>query len=403
MRNLQKIVLLCALGAGAALPLPVAAEESDSWKNTLTGDWGGRRAALAETGVSADITYKFDVMGNASGGIKHGVRVLDNLDAVFTFDGEKLFGAKGLSANIHLLNNNGGRPDADLTGSAQGIDNIEVPRATGKLYQAWLQQNLLGDKLSMLAGLYDLNSEFYVTDTSLLFLHSTYGIGTDMSQSGVNGPSIFPFTSLAARIKIQLAEAFYFQAAILDGVPGDPGDPEGTQITLRSSDGVLLIAEAGAAAEGRKLALGAWRYTEEFPDHLTAEMKQSQGFYLIGEREITKGISAFGRIGFADKRVNQFDYAWSAGLVYTGLLPGREEGKLGLAIARVHNSGAFKAASAVAGMPLDSAKTAFELTYSDMLTPWLAVQPDVQYIINSGTDQALDNALVLGGRLTIAF
>jgi porin len=37
------------------------------------------------------------------------------------------------------------------------------------------------------------------------------------------------------------------------------------------------------------------------------------------------------------------------------------------------------------------------------VTEWLTVQPDVQYVVNPGTDPALDDALVVGLRFEIAF
>ena len=90
-------------------------------------------------------------------------------------------------------------------------------------------------------------------------------------------------------------------------------------------------------------------------------------------------------------------------MVYTGAFKGRDEGKLGLGVTGAHNGSQFKAASLNSGTPVDIAETTFELTYSDKITQWLSVQPDIQYIINPGTDKALDNALVLGTRFTINF
>lgn len=388
--------------------------------DTLTGDWGGARAALANSGIELEAVYKLDLVSNLDDGIKDGARGLDNLDVIFSFDGEKLFGAKGASSQIYILNNNGSQPDADLVGSAQGINNIEVAETTTKLYEAWIQQNLFDDKLSILGGLYDLNSEFYLTDSSGLFIHPTYGIGTDFSQSGLNGPSIFPSTSLAARVLVRPVQGFYLQAAVLDGAPGAPDDPEGTQIEFNNGEGALFAAEAGFIpgndAPNGKLALGAWVYSDKFPDQLNADAdgnpikERSQGLYVIAERKIYtqasgegKGLTIFGRIGFADNDVNQFDYAWSAGLVYTGLIPTRDAGQLGLAVSGAHNSGKFKTANALAATPVDNAETAYELTYSDNLTPWLALQPDIQYIVNPGANPARDNALIVGGRITATF
>jgi len=388
--------------------------ETKDYSEYLSGNWGGARTSLEDAGISTEVVYKFDVMNNVSGGIKEGTRALDNLDVIFGFDGEKIVGVKGLSAKIQLLNNFGGTPDADLVGSGQGIDNIEVPQSTGKLYQAVIEQNLFEDKISLLAGLYDLNSEFYLTDSSALFIHSTFGIGTDIAQSGQNGPSIFPFTSLAGRVRVKPTEDTYVQFAVLDAVPGDVDHLNGTHINLDENDGELWVAEAGYTPSGAKLAVGKWYYSEKF-DHQTLVdsngdplKKHSQGAYIIGEKQVyheqgDQGLTLFGRLGFANGSVNQFDYAWSAGMVYTGLFPSRDEGQLGFAMTGAHNGNEFKDASFAAGTPVDSAETTFELTYSDKITPWLAVQPDVQYLVNPGTDKTIDNALILGTRLTVNF
>jgi porin len=408
-------IMACAVGSFSF------AADADS-TGQLTGNWKGWRDSLAAQGIEAEIVYKLDIMGNTTGGIKEGARVLDNLDVIFSFDGEKLLGSEGTSALIHLVNNNGGRPDTDLVGSAQAFNNIEVPRSTAKLYQAWVQQNFLDDRLSFLGGLYDVNSEFYVTESSGLFIHSALGIGTDIAQSGLNGPSIFPYTSVAGRVKWQPTDNFYIQAAVADGVPGDPNQQEGTQIQFDHGDGAFIIAESGyyfGGANGAplsKVALGGWTYSDRL-DHLYERdaadrpvRSHSSGFYVIGEQSLyqeaddgAQGLMAFARLGFADEDTNAFDVAWAVGAVYTGLFSGREEGQLGFAAAGAHNGDNFRRASAAFGTPLDDSEIALELTYSDYLLPWLMIQPDVQYIINPGTEPSRDNALVIGTRLTVNF
>ena len=44
-----------------------------------------------------------------------------------------------------------------------------------------------------------------------------------------------------------------------------------------------------------------------------------------------------------------------------------------------------------------------ELTYLAQLRSWLAVQPDLQYVVNPGTDPTHKNALVTMLRFEIAF
>ena len=44
-----------------------------------------------------------------------------------------------------------------------------------------------------------------------------------------------------------------------------------------------------------------------------------------------------------------------------------------------------------------------EATYSDEIVPGVAIQPDVQYIVNTGADRSIEDALVLGLRLIVAW
>jgi porin len=390
---------------------------ADSKDGTLTGDWGGLRTALSKKGIDTEIVYKFDVLRNTSGGAEIGTESLNNLDVKFFLDGEKLFGSPGTTALIYFLNNNGGQPGATLVDNVEGVDNIEVQNTVGKLYEAWIQQNSSGDRLSVLAGLHDLNSEFYVTDTSGLFIRPTFGIGTDMSQSGRNGPSIFPVTSACVRVKVRPGRNYYVQAAAFDGVPGDPDNPRGTHLYFKHGDGYLIVGEAaylpGEQATNGKLGFGLWKYTKKFDDFVDFDsagnpvQRRSDGLYVLGERQIyqapghdDQGLKIFVRFGVANGDVNRFDYAWSAGTVYTGLF-GRDKGQLGLAVEGAHTS--IKYRESVGTANANASTMAYELAYSDNLTPWLAVQPDVQYIVNPDTNPALRNALVVGTRFTAKF
>src|SRR5207244_167478 len=147
----------------------------------------------------------------------------------------------------------GGHPSG-LVGDAQGVSNLEA-RASWQLYEAWFQQNLLENRLSVLVGRYDLNSEFYRLQSATLFLNSSFGVGPEFSQSGRGGPSIFPDTSVGVRLAFKPTRDVVFRAAVLDGAPVDR--PDGTQRVFAKGDGVLLVGEAAflnrPAPEGRPL------------------------------------------------------------------------------------------------------------------------------------------------------
>lgn len=399
------------------LPSIVMSEISwaqDIWhRDTISGDWNGNRSALVERGITFEAVYTGEITRNTSGGIRRKTEYLDNTDLTLSLDADQLFGWRGASFFIYVLGNSGGNPTEENVGDAQGHSNIEAPD-TWKIYEAWYEQSFIDDRLALKVGLYDLNSEFDVIETAGLFLSSSHGIGPDFSQSGTNGPSIFPTTSFGVRALGQLTDEMYLQVVVLDGVPGDPNDPKGTHINFESGDGALLVVEAGymSAEESMpytKLAIGAWRYTEDSIEDASGNgiaPENNNGVYVIAERAVYQekgtqgqGLAVFGRYGVAESKINQFDSYFGAGFVYTGLFPGRDEDQLGLAVAVANNGDEYKQASA----PVDDKEVTWELSYRAQVTPWLAVHPDIQYVIDPGTDPSLDDATVLSVRFELVF
>ena len=86
-----------------------------------------------------------------------------------------------------------------------------------------------------------------------------------------------------------------------------------------------------------------------------------------------------------------------------GRLLGFEDEALGLGVTSVQTGAPYRRTQAALGARVGQHETTVELTYRAQVTPWLAVQPDVQYVINPGADPALKNALVVGLRLEAAW
>ena len=380
--------------------------------------------------VEAGVTYIGEAVGVPFGGVEQDVVYLDNLNATVAVRSDSLVGWSGLTAFAYGLGNQGGAPST-LVGDAQVTSNIEAP-LSWRLYEAWLQQTL-GTRASVLVGLYDLNAEFDVNRTGSLFLNSAHGIGTPFGVSGRNGPSIFPVTSLAARLRVQVARRGYLQAAVLDGVPGNPADPGGTVVRF-GDDGVLVASEAGvylggvvpsrAAMVDRtvgvnapiKFAVGGWAYTTPLrpwpqvnrPGAVPVASRGSAGAYLLAEGRLRRepgtdeqGLSGFIRLGWANDRHNRFSRYIGAGLVYTGPFQGRTADRVGLAVATALNGDAYEAAQRRGGRPVTDAETNLEVTYAAPVTPWLTLIGDVQYVVDPNTDPTIPNALVGGLRVVV--
>ena len=278
-----------------------------------------------------NFVYTADLV-STSGGLVNGKAYLDNFDFTLETDLESLFGWNDSTLMVYVIGNQGSSPSA-LIGDTQGVSNIDAPD-TWKLYELWYQRNWKDDRFSLRAGLYDYNSEFDVIETAGLFINSSFGIGPESSQSGENGPSIFPTTAVALRGLFTAENGYYIQAVILDGVAGDPNQSHGTRIKLDSDEGLMLGLEAGRYSDHGKIALGAWRYTKKVnqsANGLDITPQHNQGIYALGETQLyaeddgSQGLSGFLRFGIADSDINQLDRFWGAGIVYTGLLPRRNE------------------------------------------------------------------------------
>ena len=382
---------------------------------TLSGDWGGVRSSLYDKGVAVELTHKSDMLANTSGGVSRGAVWLMNSEAAVSLDLDKLAGWDATSAFIQYHVQHGNKSINNYVGSFAGVDNIETGTSTGQFFQAWLQKNFADDSLSLLVGLYAIDSEFYVTDTSGLFLQPPCGMSAEMAQTGQNGPPVFPMGAPGVRVKYT-SSGFYLQGALTDGVPGNLNNPHGTQIRLDKGDGTLSVVELGytPSVEGEffdKTAIGLWRYSARANDLTDVDAlgnplrRTDQGFYFLAERTLhaeqndpAQGLSGFVRFGTAGQDVYQADWSGSLGLHYQGLLDGRDDDTAGIAVTTSHASGKFRQLNVS-----DSSETMVEITYRAQLQPWLSVQPAVQRILNPNMDPALKDAWVAGMRLDAAF
>ncbi len=410
---------------------------------SFSGDWNGTRSAWGEKGVNAELLFKGTLMANPTGGAKQGSDYMQGLELKVGLDTEKLWGIADSAAYVHLMLNSGGKMNAAYLGSLMGVDNTEASENTPKLFQAWFNKQLLDSTLSLLAGVYPVDTEFYVTDSSGIFLHPSFGPGAELAQTGMNGPSIYPLSSLGVRVKYQPVSVVYAQAALMDADPGSSRNPHWPRLNPYHGDGSFFMAEIGyRPAEAHhvsepiapkkaallttaekleeryepigKYAIGYWSYSKKADDVFDTDpagnplRHKNRGVYLLMENSLYRAedmgrdVAAFFRYGRAEKDVNTFDYSASIGLRVRGLIDGRVDDFFGIAATRSHAGEKFRLAQEAAGIAIPGHETAVEITYRAQLKPWLAIQPSVQRIINPGLDPEVKNATVVGARCEIA-
>ncbi|MEO0412386.1 MAG: carbohydrate porin [Pseudomonadota bacterium] len=350
-----------------------------------------------------DAVYTAEVWSVVDGGISDDARYLDNVDLTLAVDLEDAAGWNGASLWLYGLYNNG-NVLTNAAGDYQTASNIEAPVEAARLYEAWIEQDF-GGGASFKFGLYDLNSEFDVLESADVFIQSAHGVGTVLGFSGRNGPSIFPITSLGARVQYIHDSGWAARIAIFDGVPGNPDDLDDTAILLGGGDGALMVAELEAPLLDGKLLFGHWRYTAEFEDFDGRAGDGNKGWYIRGEHQLwrsaaysERSLAGFFRYGQGDRRFNPFNHFMGAGLTLTGPIKARSKDILGIAFAAAFTSTDFQNARRV-----ERAEWNIELTYSARLTDWLRAQPNVQYILNPSADPGIKNALAIGLRIELGW
>lgn len=361
----------------------------------------------SDSGVIISAYLIGDFFANLSGAPNHEGSYMTNALLQVEFDLNKLFGVDGMSIYTSVMGIKG-EPFLKNAAAIQGISNISGENHW-KLYETWIEQKFLKEKFSLLLGLYDLNSEFDVREASDIFINPSFGIGFDFSQSGMNGPSVFPYTSLAIRLKAKLSDTFEIIGAVFDGVPGSIDNERSFQIKLSAEEGALIATELiySAKDDQTRSSIGGWYYTSNFETIPDASRENGNfGFYANFEKMIyteesnhSQGISFFGRIGLAHSNFNPSDYSVLSGMKYTGLIPGRDEDIFGLAFTSIHFSNNFKNAFGIQS----TFETIWELTYSFQALSWVRIQPDIQYIINPVFAQNIKSVFVGGMRAEITF
>lgn len=394
-------------------PIQSAEEPSPEEDYGLTGSWGGYRKTLSDLGIDFSVIYKSDWTRNTRGGISTKTAYLDNLDLKMNLDMDKMAGLKGLSLFAYGIRNSGanrGDRPSQFVGDWQWTSNIETYVDDFRLYQAFIQQLFFEDRASVLFGLHDLNSEFYVTNTATLFLHSSFGLGLDLSQAGPNGPSVFPYTAPALRIKVEPSKNLYMQTAVFEAQAGSSQIAKGTHFKINSADGRLQISEfgfTGTEENPYKYSIGYWSFSRTF-DHIENTITDSDGntfpqkagssgAYVSMDHSLTKNFSAFLTYGFATTESNYIKDDLTLGFSVTGLIPKRNKDRLGFGLSRITPGKEYLHTQSIT-----SHETAYELTYRVEVSPGVVVQPDLQYIIHPGLNPSLQDAFITTLRLELS-
>ncbi len=347
-----------------------------------------QRLFAQDSKIETQLILTEDITSNFKGGIKKATGHLGNIDFILTAD---LW--KNGQWFVYGLYNYGNASSA-WVGDLQVTNNIEA-LSRPRLYQFWYQHQF--DQFTVTLGQHDLNSVFAVTDYGSTFINSSFGIQPDLS---VNAPfSIFPVAAPGAILAWRLNDFIQVSAAIYDGDPGAEEDnPNSLQFHLGRNDGSLMIAELQYQnpQATAKYKLGYWKSSTAY------SRSEVHGFYGIIDQQLyqhpaikSRGLGAFMQWGMASKSAPVLRGFYSLGLVATGVFGATNEDAMGLAFGSASVSSLFQRE-----VPNSSSEHVLEFHYTYTINERWSVQPNLQWVINPGATNALDDALIGVLRIT---
>ena len=352
----------------------------------VTGDWLRARAWLWARGVQTTLTAVTDASVVAAGGVDPGATALRTLvDAEMNLDGERLLGWAGtrLYADLQIQQGRDGSRD---TGDVQVYSNIDGPDRV-QLAQLFVEHELDGGALRWKLGKFDANSDFAFVEHGFRFLHSSFGFAPT-----VLGFPTYPDPAFGGAVFVAPGAGSYFGLGIQDGATqaGVATGPRGLRTLFGAPGDLFLVGEAGvawhadAALPGR-FGAGAWRHTGCFERADGGEQRGTAGGYATFDQQVwrdanepRRGLGMFAQYGWADPEVSDIEHYVGAGAAWTGPFAARPDDACGIGLAWA--IWRDRPDDAVSG----GGEVAVECFYGLVLTPWLRLKPDVQFLHDPG-------------------
>jgi len=378
-------LIATALGQKEVLETPIEIEQS-----------------LFDNGINPYATYIGEVFTNHSGGIEDGTAWSGILDVGIELDLGKVVGWQGASFIANAFYFAGDDITGDRIGDFNAASNIFTDTSIN-FYNIFFQQNFgSGDSFFKL-GQVALDDDFFVTESSLLFINS--GFGPLPIQSGNTGSPIFGLAAPGAVLNYDFENSSFLQLGVYLGDAGDAeAGNQGFDWRTGSAAGYMFIAETGinyGQNDASVIKLGAFYHTGEFERFSDGESERGiYGIYAMADHQLLSNdsgstLNAFIRGGISpqDEIVTVTSYLEAGFVTRNTFLP---DDALGLGASWTNFSEDFR--SLEGGT---SSETVLEITYQVALSDHITLQPDIQYIINPQTSRA--NAFVTGLRAEVAF
>jgi porin len=358
-----------------------------AWLGALLACLAAAPAHAADS-LQLELRYTGAVIGVVSGGIRRGAGYEGRADLELDADLERLAGWRSTRLHANVYQIHGYAVSENDLANLMTVSNIEA-HPTTRLYALWLEK-ALRDGASLRAGQMGADEEFLVSDTASVFINGTFGWAPIAAANLIHGGPGYPLAAPGIRLRLEPQPDTALLVAAFTAHPAGGGCEGAPQLcdrygtTFSTSGGTLWMSELQLTGGAYKL--GGWYENGTFEDR-----RGNGGLYAIADRTLwrsdARALNGFVRVGAAPRHRSRVTSYVDAGLSYKGLSAARPDDTLALAAAHAQLR--------------DGSESVIELTYHMQATPRLSLQPDLQYVVQRGTD--IPDAWVVGLRASLRF
>ena len=373
---------------------------------SLTGGWGGERRRLREAGIGFAGSYVSETAGNPVGGTTHKLRYTHNIGLGVFLDLGRLLGISNTILFVSASNREGNSLSRDIPNFFAVQQLFGGP--TTRLVHLAVETVLADGRLDLVGGRINALDDF-ATSPLYCYAQNLGFCGNPLSIPVNASVPSYPNTAWGVRGRWAITDNAYAMTGVYNAFSRfRENQYHGVDFSIRQKSGVAVLQEFGwkpliARALGLPgtIKLGGV-YTSEPKEKFESGNRRSGTYdlYLTLQQKIwqepgsknNQGLAGFFAVTYAPPGLNTIEHFVDAGLVYTGLVPGRDTDVLGLFALFGHFSSDLRRSQVESGAAGMNHESILELNYQFNVTPWLYLQPDVQGVLRpNGTGRVADS------------
>lgn len=389
----------------------------------MTGNWGGIRTRLEETGIQPRGHYASESAYNPSGGIDQAARYTQQIDFGANLDLDRLAGIRGGKVAITFAHRSGDSLSADALGNNKfAVQEVFGGGEILRLVELHYQQKLVDGKLLFDIGWSPLGGNFATSPIYCSRFQSLATCGT-LQLDNFNWQN-WPFAQWGAMVRFQPRPGYYVSAGVYQVNANHA--TEGFDLGF-SGDGVIVPFEVGWFPGGGSGLPGEYKlggyYDSSTTDDVLRDINGSSagltgepfathsdrwGVYALATQmvyrepsEEKRGLTLFAMATTSDPMTRTFRFFY-AGAFYKGTFAHRDDDFVSLLYAHgnfndrltQYQKDVNSVSPGAVGIQTD--ESVVEVDYGIQVAPWLQVRPNLQYIIRPGGTGEVQDAFVIG-------